>query len=220
MNPFPEITSASISKNMHLEILSREQVDLLGFIKKYTKSYYLVGGTGIALHIGHRKSVDYDLFTDGKVNALSIKKQVSTSGFHYSTINQRGDQIHFLINGVKLTFFQFPFAIPASLYHERYFRIPDLLTLAAMKAFALGGRGKWKDYVDLYYLIKFHFSPKEIGDKAKELFSDVFSPVLFYKLLCYFADISFEEQVEFMPGFEVSEEEVKQFLIDAALTGF
>jgi hypothetical protein len=220
MNPFPETTSAFTSKNMHLKILSREQADLLGFIKKYTKSYYLVGGTAIALHMGHRRSVDYDLFTEGKVNTLSIKKNVSTSGFHSRIINQRDDQIHFLINGVKITFFQFPFAIPALLYHERYFRIPDLLTLAAMKAFALGGRGKWKDYVDLYYLIKFHFTPKEISGKAQELFSSVFSPTLFYKQLCYFNDISFEEQVEFMPGFEVSEEEVKQFLIDAALTGF
>jgi hypothetical protein len=43
---------------------------------------------------------------------------------------------------------------------------------------------------------------------------------LFTKQLCYFADIRYDEQVEFMPGFEVSEEEVKDFLTEAALTGF
>lgn len=205
---------------MHLEILSREQVDLLDFIKKYAKQYYLVGGTAIALHIGHRKSIDYDLFTEGKVNTLAIKKQVSSAGFRTRIINQQADQIHFLMNEVKITFFQFPFTLPASVFHKKYFRMPDLLTLAAMKAFALGGRGKWKDYVDMYFLIKFHLSTKEICNRATELFPNVFSPVLFYKQLCYFADIKYDEQVEFMPGFEVSEEEVKNFLTDAALTGF
>ena len=205
---------------MHLEILSREQADLLPFIKKYIKQYYLVGGTAIALHIGHRRSIDFDLFTEGKVNTNSLRKQVLSSGFPSDVIHQDVDQIHFNINKVKLTFYKYPFTIPANIFHEVYFRIPDLPSLAAMKAFALGGRGKWKDYVDLYFIIKNHFSVQEISAKAKALFTDVFNPILFNKQLCYFKDISFEEQVEFMPGFEVSEEEVKAFLTDAALTGF
>ncbi len=214
------ITLAFILKNMHLEILDKEQIELLPFIKKYAKAYYLVGGTAIALHIGHRRSIDYDLFTQDKVNVLRIKKQVSVSGLRSHVIVQKTDQIHFTINEVKLTFFQFPFFIPAENYYEKYFRVPDLLTLAAMKAFALGGRGKWKDYVDLYFIIKYHFNIRDICAKAVQLFSDVFNPSLFCKQLCYFDDISFEEQIEFMPGFEVSEKEVKEFLVDAALTGF
>jgi hypothetical protein len=205
---------------MHLEILSTEQHDLLPFIKKYSKNYYLVGGTAIALHIGHRASIDFDLFTATDVNSLSIKKQVQQSGFTSNVILQKPDQIHFTINNVKLTFFQFPFSIEATIHQEKYFRMPDLITLAAMKAFALGGRGKWKDYVDLYFMLKNHFTTTEICNKAKELFTDVFNPVLFNKQLCYFDDISFDEPVDFMPGFEVSEQEVKAFLIDAALTGF
>ncbi len=205
---------------MHLEILNQEQHDLLPFIKKYSKNYYLVGGTAIALHLGHRVSIDFDLFTEGKVNTVTIKKQVLTSGFLSNVIVQKTDQIHFTINNVKLTFFQFPFSIEATQYHQSYFRIPDLLTLAAMKAFALGGRGKWKDYVDLYFILKNHFTIAEVCTKTKELFTDVFNPALFNKQLCYFDDISFEEQVEFMPGFEISETAVKDFLIDAALTGF
>ncbi len=72
----------------------------------------------------------------------------------------------------------------------------------------------------LYFIIKNHFTIAEICNKAKELFSGVFNPVLFNKQLCYFDDISFEEQIEFMPGFDVTEKEVKEFLVDAALTGF
>lgn len=220
MNQFQGITSAFILINMHLEILNKEQYDLLPFIKKYTKHYYLVGGTAIALHIGHRRSIDFDLFTAKEINSINIKKQVAISGFSSNVILQRTDQVHFTINKVKLTFFQFPFSITAENYHQNYFRIPDLLTLAAMKAFALGGRGKWKDYVDLYFILKYHFTIAQICDKATTLFTGVFSASLFCKQLCFFDDISFEEQVEFMPGFEVSEKEVKEFLTDAALTGF
>jgi hypothetical protein len=220
MSLYPGIISDFILRNMHLEILNKEQQDLLPFIKKYTKNYYLVGGTAIALHLGHRTSVDFDLFTEGIVNRVTIKKQVVASGFSSSVIVEKQDQIHFTINNVKLTFFQFPFAIHAELYHQSYFRLPDLLTLSAMKAFALGGRGKWKDYVDLYFILKSHFTVAEICNKAKELFTDVFNPILFNKQLCYFSDIRYDEQIEFMPCFEVSEQEVKDFLTEVALRDF
>ena len=48
---------------MHKEILTTSQRELLPFVKKFRKDFYLVGGTAIALQIGHRRSIDYDLFT-------------------------------------------------------------------------------------------------------------------------------------------------------------
>jgi len=80
-----------------------------------------------------------------------------------------------------------------------------------MKAFALGGRGKWKDYVDLYFIIKKYYSAKEIADQAKEIFQDVFNPILFAKQLCYFGDIDYSENVEYLPGFETDEQTIKGF---------
>ncbi|MDO8952122.1 MAG: hypothetical protein Q7U86_05815 [Draconibacterium sp.] len=47
---------------MHREILSNEQVNLLSIVKQFKREYYLVGGTAIALQIGHRRSIDFDLF--------------------------------------------------------------------------------------------------------------------------------------------------------------
>jgi len=44
---------------MHLQILSDQQRELLPFIAKFRRNFYLVGGTAIALHIGHRRSIDY-----------------------------------------------------------------------------------------------------------------------------------------------------------------
>ena len=56
--------------------------------------------------------------------------------------------------------------------------MPTLLSLAAMKAFALGRRAKWKDYVDLCFLIRDHFSVPEIIREAQRLFGDSF-PIAF-----------------------------------------
>ncbi len=58
---------------MFKEILTQEQIELLPFIKKFAKDYYLVGGTAIALHIGHRRSIDFDLFTQHNIKRKQIK---------------------------------------------------------------------------------------------------------------------------------------------------
>ena len=95
--------------------------------------------------------------------------------------------------------------------------MPDLLTLTAMKAFALGGRNKWKDYVDLYFILKGKFTVSEIAKKAKELFAGEFNEKIFRNQLAYFDDMNYAEVVEFMPGFEVGDAVVKKALVEFSL---
>lgn len=201
---------------MHKEILNKNQLELLPYLKNYKSRFYLVGGTAIALYLGHRESLDFDLFRQKSFKNVSIKKEIDDWNFDYQLLVERADQIHFIVNSVKVTFFEFPYEIKTNTTFENIFKLPDLLTLAAMKAFALAGRGKWKDYVDLYFIIKDHYSVKEISSKAKGLFGSSFNPLLFIKQLCYFDDISYSEIPVFLPSFEVSEEEVKEFLISVA----
>lgn len=120
---------------------------------------------------------------------------------------------------VKLTFFQFPHKIETPLNLDGFIRMPDLLTLSAIKAYALGGRGKWKDYVDLFFIFKHHFSFEQVTQHAKTLFIDAFNEKLFRQQLCYFEDISFEEEVEYFSS-RVPEEEIKDFLKEVSLTAF
>jgi len=95
--------------------------------------------------------------------------------------------------------------------------MPDLSTLAAMKAFALGRRSKWKDYVDLYFLIKDVFTIDEIIHKAEMIYGQEFSGKLFIAQLAYHNDIDYSELVDYMPGFEKEEDTIKAFLIEKAL---
>ena len=63
---------------MHKEILSKEQLQLLPLLKAFSNEYNLVGGTAIALYLGHRQSIDFDLFSDkSKKNEKLFREQLS-----------------------------------------------------------------------------------------------------------------------------------------------
>ncbi len=208
----------------HTEILSEEQNQLLPLVKLFRKEYYLVGGTALALYFGHRKSIDFDLFTNKTINHLRLKKILSENSpapLVYSY--EADDQLHLRINSVKLTFFQFPFEVPHETDFNEVIKMPSLLDLAAMKAFAFAQRAKWKDYVDMYFILKNNFALQQICKRTEELFNKkervVFTEKLFRQQLCFFEGIDFSEQVEFV-GQSVSEEEVKKFLIQISAAPF
>jgi hypothetical protein len=205
---------------MYLNILDKNQVDLLPLVSGFKKEFYMVGGTAVALHIGHRMSIDFDLFKTGKLRPKAITKKFEDKKEKIIVTLNDAAQLNLVCREVKFTFFDYEFEIPHNINVENYITIPDLLDLAAMKAYALGRRTKWKDYVDLYFILKNYFSIDDISKRATTLYHDLFSEKLFRGQLNYFAGINYDEQVVYMPGFEVSDEEVKTFLTDAALTGF
>jgi len=95
--------------------------------------------------------------------------------------------------------------------------IPEIVSLAAMKAYALGRRAKWKDYVDLYFIIKELGSIRLIIGKSKEIFGVEFNEKNFRSQLSYFEDIDYSEKVIFSSGFEISDEEIKKRLLEFSL---
>jgi hypothetical protein len=204
---------------MHFEILTEKQKELLPYLAQFKRSFYLVGGTAIALHIGHRYSVDFDLFTFNTVLEKNVLKQkIVKIPFKKFPIFEDIDQIHTEINGIKTTLFAYPHQITHNEKIENYLTMPSLLELAAMKAFALSRRAKWKDYVDLYFIIRDFFPLKEIANKAEDIFSkELFSEKLFYQQLAFHEDINYSEEVEYLAGFEVDDETVKIFLIDKSI---
>jgi hypothetical protein len=204
---------------MHKEILNPEQLELLPFIRQFKKEFYLVGGTAIALYIGHRRSIDFDLFKLNTIRPKSIIEKISISGYNYLVTRRVTEQLNVNINNVKFTFYQYPFKIDAAHSFEDYLKLPSLLDLAAMKAYALGKRSKWKDYVDIYFLLKNYFTIEQISERAEQIFDQLFSSKLFRVQLSYFDDIDYSEPVEFIVP-EVPENVIKEFLIDRAIDIF
>ncbi|MEM9884542.1 MAG: nucleotidyl transferase AbiEii/AbiGii toxin family protein [Bacteroidota bacterium] len=203
---------------MFREILNKNQQELLPLIKVFSKNHYLVGGTAIALQIGHRESIDFDLFTaNKKIKRRRIRRIISESGFSsYPVLYEDDDQMHIVLNDVKLTFFNYMYSIPAKVDFEGVIKMPSLLDLAAMKALALGGRAKWKDYTDLYFLFKNHVTFRQVANRAAELFGGAFNAKLFREQLTYYKDVNYSEEVVFMPDKNVEKETIEELLTDIA----
>lgn len=202
---------------MHEEILNAAQQELLPLMAQFRQEYYLVGGTAIALHIGHRRSVDFDLFKMSAINHKKNLDKIIAAGFDHQVTRRVEEQMNLLVGGVKVTFFQYPFPVVPEDDFKNVFRLPSLISLAAMKAYALGRRSKWKDYVDLYFLLTKHFALAEVVGKATELFGELFSEKLFRAQLSYFDDIDYAEQVEYLIPNPPTAEEIKQGLTELSL---
>lgn len=197
---------------MHKEILTPKQSDLLKLVKKFANDFGLVGGTAVALHIGHRRSVDFDLFSLKPFDYLMVRKKILETNRVETVFVDRPGEITVAVDGVKMTFFYYPFGIKFNCGLEAIIKLPDLLTLAAMKAYALGRRAKWKDYVDLYFIMENQHSIDEIIKKAKEIFKNEFNEKIFRVQLAYFQDIDYSEKIIFMKGFEVKDNVIKRKL--------
>ncbi len=205
---------------MHKNILSEKQIELLPLIRQFKKDFYMAGGTAIALYLGHRRSIDFDLFTEKNVKRKRIKQIFDKQRVQINEILYEAyDQLHVLVNNVKITFFQYPHVIARGKEFEKTISIPSLLDLSAMKAHALGGRAKWKDYVDLYFLLKYSFRLHEISSRAKEIYGAYFNEKLFREQLAYFDDIDYRESIDFIEE-PVDDREIKRFLIQATTVPF
>lgn len=203
---------------MHKEILREKQQKFLPVLSKFKRDFGLVGGTAIALQIGHRESIDFDLFSLHEFKNSYLRQIIKSNGFNISHVAQdeRGE-FSFTVEGIRLTFLYYPFPIKFNLEIENYIKSPDLLTLAAMKAYALSRRNKWKDYVDLYFIINSFYSVKQISVQAKKIFKEEFNERIFRESLVYFQDIDYSEKISFMPGYKRADKEIKRALIKFSL---
>ena len=198
---------------MHKEILSQKQKKLFPLLEKFKNDFYLVGGTAVALQIGHRKSIYFDLFTTEELKVRKLENAIHRAGFNISqTFNSTIDEFTIIIDQVKVSFVSFPFVIDACEKLDEKIKLPNLLTLSAMKAYALGRRSKWNDYVDFYFILRDFFSLDIISHEANKIFGGAFNSRCFREQLIWFQDIDYSEEVEFLPGKEVSNEEIEEFL--------
>ena len=90
---------------MHKEILSSKQQELLPIMATFRREYYLVGGTAIALYLGHRRSIDFDMFKPSAINHKKNLDRMTESGFPCTVTRYVTEQMNLIVNDVKVTFF-------------------------------------------------------------------------------------------------------------------
>ncbi|MBO5595473.1 MAG: nucleotidyl transferase AbiEii/AbiGii toxin family protein [Bacteroidales bacterium] len=149
------------------------------------KECRLVGGTALALQLGHRRSVDLDFF--GTVPQTPDELQDLLRENHDVTIVKESKNIHiYLIDGVKVDIVNYKYDWIDTPVEEDGIRLADVKDIAAMKVAAIIGRGTKKDFIDMNRLLQI-FSLKEILDMYMQKYPDG-SLFIAIKSLSYFED--------------------------------
>lgn len=208
----------NMSNTIHKEILSEKQLELLDVVKRFcSDGFYLVGGTALALQLGHRKSIDFDLFKNSKVDSSRVLRTLLNMGVDQDEIEvliDTVDEYTIFVKGVKFTFLYYPFDISSCVEFENICMATPL-GISAMKAYALGRRGKWKDYVDLYVIFQ-SISYEEVLSHTVNMFGSLFSEKMFLQQLCYFGDLDRTEEIVWL-GEMVRDSEIEEFLADLSM---
>jgi hypothetical protein len=183
---------------MHREVLTKPAAELFGSLAQFP-GFYLAGGTALALQIGHRLSVDFDLFSPDEIDRgmLQRVRQVFPEADISPLINN-ADELTALANGVKVTFLRYPF--PPDEPFVVYENVPLLSVrdIAVTKAYTIGRRGSYKDYVDLYFIItERHATLTEIVQGAEQRYGADFNSRLFLEQLVYMADLD-DAEIQFI----------------------
>ena len=95
--------------------------------------------------------------------------------------------------------------------------MPNLSILGAMKSYTLGRLGKWKDYVDIFFLFRSGYTLAGLSKNADAIFCGSYNEKLLREQLCYFDDIDSTEQVEYCQD-HPSDEVIQRELCEKALT--
>jgi hypothetical protein len=150
----------------------------------------LVGGTALALKIGHRRSIDIDLFGRLDTDMYTLSQTLNSLG-KVTLLNQT-ENIHvYLVNGIKVDLVNYPYPWLFDFITEDGIRLADSKDIAAMKLAAITGRGTKKDFIDLYFLLE-QYSLSEIVSFYKNKYADG-SVFLVMKSLTYFDDADREQ---------------------------
>jgi predicted nucleotidyltransferase component of viral defense system len=154
--------------------------------KSYLKDFVLVGGTALALQIGHRISVDLDLFTNNPFNTSELKSNLEDDFKSFRIDLERSNTLITQIQHIKVDFISFKYGFKYPHIIENKIRIANIKDIAAMKIDAITGRGKKKDFYDLFFLLQL-FPMIELLDlyQAKYQHTTLFHVI---KSIGYFAE--------------------------------
>ncbi len=151
------------------------------------KEFYLVGGTALALQLGHRNSIDIDLFTktefesDYIINLLQADYKVTT------TLSRKGTLLS-VVNNIKTDFIRHNYPLLRTPITEEGITFLSKEDIAGMKFHAIIQSGKrLKDFIDVYFLLQ-HFNMNQMVGFFSEKYT-YSNPMIAMKAINFFGDI-------------------------------
>jgi hypothetical protein len=197
---------------MFEEILPKRAVEIVETLSPHLGSFYMAGGTGLGLQIGHRKSNDLDFFSYELFNTDAILSVVSADKVFLTALGT----VHCEIKGIRVSFLYYavPLIYPPISWHG--IKVAHLNDIVAEKIKAISQRGSKKDFIDLYAVLKMKYSVPKVCEIFKNRFKT--SDINLYhviKSLVFFEDAEQEPTpVIVMPGEEWKWGNIKTYFSD------
>jgi predicted nucleotidyltransferase component of viral defense system len=169
-----------------------QTLELLRWIMEQEEfsNFSLAGGTALALQIGHRQSVDLDFF--GKSEIVPDQYLGCLKSFTEIRILSQSRNILILnAGGTKVDFVNYSYPLVSEVQIKDGLRLYSLPDIAAMKLTAITGRGRKRDFFDLFFLLE-TFTLREMMDFYNQKYEDG-SEFLVAKSLSYFEDAEQDE---------------------------
>lgn len=201
--------------SIHLDLLDKKRRVVFDSLKIFKEEAALAGGTALFLQIKHRHSFDFDVFLQRKLIRKDLLKLKQTFELKRIDVNIANQLTITIKQGVNVTLLNYPYkpffkkvrTISLSLYSVK--------DIALDKAFALGRRATWRDYVDLFFILKGEYMDIfELIRLAPKKFGVEFNPKLFLEQLVYFADVQ-PTKISFIKE-KYSVKEIQAFLREKA----
>lgn len=197
--------------SIHLELLDKKRKTIFQGLKPFRRVATLAGGTALSLQIAHRLSFDFDLFLEREIERRDLLKLKEIFAIETVRVKSKEQLTVITKQGIDITLVTYdykPLFRRVSTFSVPLYSIKDIAT---DKAFTVGRRAVWRDYVDLFFILKWkHANLAQVVRWGEKKFGIEFNRVLFLEQLGYFEDLE-TSKISFVKE-KYSPKEIQGFL--------
>ena len=196
---------------LHYDLLDKERRKVFERLKPFENQGVLAGGTALLLQIGHRFSFDFDIFLDREIKRADLLKLRRL--FKIKEVKRNiSEQLDVITSeNISITLVRYPYKPLFKTVSTISLPLFSIKDIALDKAFTIGRRALWRDYVDLFFILKKKYmSIFEVIELAEKKFDVEFNSRLFLEQLTYFRDLEVGKVTFFKDKY--SPKEIQGFL--------
>ena len=176
---------------MYRNILSSQQFEIVKKLSCLPKHCYMAGGTALALQLGHRTSLDFDFYTNKHFEIEKVLADFQRDFKRVKVERTAKDTLIIEVDKLSLSLFYYPYDLVNPLVKFENIWLASIEDIAAMKMIAISTRGKRRDFIDTYYLLK-KFNLGQIIKLTLKKYPS-YQPMVILKGLIYFKDAESED---------------------------
>ncbi|MBI3533896.1 MAG: nucleotidyl transferase AbiEii/AbiGii toxin family protein [Deltaproteobacteria bacterium] len=200
---------------MHIDCLPPKMPMIFERLSGYlaTTEACLAGGTGIAFYLGHRLSVDIDLFTPKSFQTEEVVAAIKAGQLSLKILSEGVGTFVAEVENTKFSLFTYPYPFIDKTTTLWGGRVAGLLDIASMKVIAISQRGTKRDFVDLFFILRDIPFRKIANNMLTRFGAERISPTVIGKALIYFVDAESDPEPRYIKKQTVEWAKIKRFFV-------